>query len=1123
MKRHQLNKPNSLVEPLTRRELEILALLAASWSNTEIAQSLSLAVSSVKWYEQQIYTKLGVNSRKQAVAKALELGILEQPEPLPKDAPGLPTGTITFLFTDIEDSSSLWEQMPEAMRDSVAQHRTILRQSIEANRGQVFHIIGDTFQAAFRLASEGVRAALSAQRALRDAQWGSTGPLKVRMGLHAGPADLDEGSNLFYQVGNTINRAARIMTVGHGGQILLSQEAADLAERELPEGVELCDLGRQRLKGMQRPEHLYQVVATDLPQNFQPLETGESSPHNLPTQLNSFIGREKEIASLQELFLIHRARLVTLTGSGGTGKTRLALQAAEQMLEAFPQGIWLVELAPLSDPALVARAVAVVLTVREDPQRSILQVITAYLHDRQTLLILDNCEHVVGEVAALTGQLLRACPQLCILATSREILGVEGETPFRCPSLSLPSGQSSMEALTQCEAVRLLVERVQTISPGFDLTETNIPLVARICQRLDGIPLAIELATARTRMLSIEQIAARLDQAFRLLTGGSRSVLPRHQTLKALIDWSYNLLSDEERTLMLRLSVFAGGWTLEAAEEVCSDLQNRGASSYSTAAEEYANRNDSILSASALLLPERIMDLLGQLIDKSLIQIDQETAEEPRYRMLETVRQYARERLVDTNGVEDRRDRHLDYFLALSLQAEPNVRTREARLWLDRLNRELDNFRIALEWSVSGFVVKGLRMAAALLWFWHMRSHWQEGIEWLNRLLVAEELHSAICPREQADWIARGKALNTMSFLADFAGFGDPTQYGIWGRESKAIFEKLYNEQGDTFRRDFAISNFSLANTEQAFLDSRQLFQTVHDPLYIAECDQDLAMLYMNHNNFDAADIYNEENLELRTELGDLDGKAFALFLAASIALCRGKYSMASELAKRSLNYFETAGNRGIMAYPLAALHTAETAQGDYQQANVEIEMEQALAQDLNITLLLLDALSFGGYIAWARKEYKQAVLLAQKALNVAIGFPSGFMRMPLYILGRVALSQGDYSQAREYLVKVLTKMQIMRMFSYDYNAIQALGVIAAAQGQARRAAVIFGAQEALWGWILNIICPAERDEYEQALTASRAVLGEEAFSAAWIEGRSMTEEQLRQYCAELPMENPVV
>jgi tetratricopeptide (TPR) repeat protein len=393
----------------------------------------------------------------------------------------------------------------------------------------------------------------------------------------------------------------------------------------------------------------------------------------------------------------------------------------------------------------------------------------------------------------------------------------------------------------------------------------------------------------------------------------------------------------------------------------------------------------------------------------------------------------------------------------------------------------------------------------------------------LNRLLAAEGLHSATCPRQEADWIARGKALNTLSYLTLRAGFTDRTQYRARVLESKAIFQKLINELGDAFQCDFAISIFLLADTEKDFLVCRQLFQTVQDPLYLAECDQDLAVLCMRKSNLDAAYDYNEENLELRKEMGDLDGKAYALFLAASIALCRGKHSMAIELAKRSLNTFETVGNRAIIGFPLATLRIVEMVQGDYQQAIEQSEMERALGQDLSSPYLLKDALSYEGYVAWARKEYEQAVRLAQKALEIANDLPSVWKKMPLYLLGRVALSRGDYPQAREYLVESITNTLHWDIFEYDYHAIQALGVMAAAQGQERRAALMFGAQEALCSWLLNIICPAERDEYEQALAATRAILGKKVFAAAWEEGRSMTEEQLRQYVAELPLENPVV
>ncbi len=900
-----LNIMADLVEPLTKRELEILSLLGAGRSNAEIAASLSLALSSVKWYAQQIYTKLGVENRRQAVARAAELGLLDH------------------------------------------------------------------------------------------------------------------------------------------------------------------------------PKHL------------SPPETPPARLHNLPAQLTSFIGREKELAALREQFLARGARLVTLTGSGGTGKTRLALRAASQLLEKFPQGVWLVEFAPLSDPALLPRAIARALGVHEDPQQDAYQLLSGYLHSRQALLILDNCEHVVEAAAALAARLLQDCPQLRILATSREILGVEGETPYLCPSLSLPAGASQFKDLAESEAVRLFVERAQTYAPGFTLTESNAPLVERICRRIDGIPLAIELAAARTRMLSLEQIAARLDNAFRLLTGGSRSVLPRHQTLKALIDWSYNLLSEEERLLLLRLSVFAGEWTLEAAEVICADE-----------------------GPTPRLPSDQVMDLLGQLIDKSLIQIDRAQEPDPRYRMLETVRQYGRERLSEGGGAEGLRERHLDYFLDLAVRAEPNFRTGEGRRWLDALDREIDNIRLALDWSLCGSLDKGLYLAALLQWLWHNRDHRLEGVEWLEKLLAAEELQ----PRTQSYWIARGRALNTLTYLSVRSVVGDPALARERGLESQAIFQKLVDEQGEAFRRDLAISHFSMITTPQEGIECRQIFQSLHDTFYVAECDLYLVAMFMEENDLDKAEFFNEEQLTLRKELGDQDGEGFALYLSATIAAFRGEHEKAIDFAKQSLDCFETVGNREMLDTSRSTLLLTAMTRGDYRQVGEQIEILRVLGQELSSRIPLIEAFTYEAYVAWALEEYDRAVLSAQKALDLTGNLPFTWKKLALYILGRVALSQGDYAQARDYLLQALTKAKITQMFN-DQNAIQALGVLAAAQQQHHRAAILFGAQDGLASWALNILCPAERSQYEHALSVSRAALGDDAFTSAWQSGRSMTEDQVRQYAQENPSE----
>jgi class 3 adenylate cyclase len=477
----------------------------------------------------------------------------------------LPSGMVTFLFTDIEGSTPLWEREPDQMRLALARHHAILRTAIAAHEGHAYKIIGDAFQAAFVFPMQAVAAALAAQRALAAHEWETSAPLRVRMGVHVGSA-MAEGND--YTTTHTLNRVARIMAAGHGGQILLSVEVADLVRRDLPTDVTLRDMGKQRMKGLMHLEELFQVVAPDLPAVFPLLKTMDTFRTNLPAQLTSFVGREKEIAEIKQLLASHR--LVTLTGPGGTGKTRLALHVAAEVLETFPDGVWLVELAPLADAALVPRAVATVLGLREDAGRPILATLTDFLSARNLLLILDNCEHVVEACAQLADALLRACPKVVILASSREALGIAGEAPFRVPSLRTPDPRRlpSIKTLTQYDAVRLFVERGAAVLPGFTVTDTNAPALVQVCARLDGIPLALELAAARVSVLRVEQIAARLDDRFRLLTGGSRTAVPRQQTLRALIDWSYDLLAEPERVLLQRLAVFAGGWTLEAAEAV---------------------------------------------------------------------------------------------------------------------------------------------------------------------------------------------------------------------------------------------------------------------------------------------------------------------------------------------------------------------------------------------------------------------------------------------------------------------------------------------------------------------------------------------------------------------------
>src|ERR1700752_3091500 len=536
----------------------------------------------------------------------------------------LPTGTVTFLFTDIEGSTQLWEKFPAEMNTALAKHDAILKERIESNRGHIIKTTGDGVHAVFVTVIEAIDAALSVQHDLQLLI--DNLEIKVRMGLHTGEAER-RGDDYY---GQTLNRAARVMSAGHGGQILISSVTAELAREHLPENTNLLDLGEHRLKNLSKPEHLYQINAPGLRTEFPALHSLNLHPNNLPVQLTSFIGREQELA--EEKQKLEGARLLTLIGPGGTGKTRLSLQLANDLLVSFRDGVWLIELAPITEPSLVLQAVAAVFGVREQPGMPLDSLVLNYLRDKHLLLILDNCEHLVETCAQLADQYLHHCPNLKILASSREALGINGETVYRVPSLVLPDqSKDSPESLMGYESIQLFVDRASAASPAFNLTEKNAASVAQICYRLDGIPLAIELAAARARVFSPEQIASRLDDRFRLLTGGSRTALPRQQTLRALIDWSYDLLSRDEQTLLRRLSVFAGSWSFEAVEVICSDLD--------------------------------VLDLLTQLINKSLVVMEE--GDDTRYRLLETIRQYARDKLLEAGEGKEVRNKHLHYFLDL--------------------------------------------------------------------------------------------------------------------------------------------------------------------------------------------------------------------------------------------------------------------------------------------------------------------------------------------------------------------------------------------------------------------------------------------------------------------------
>jgi predicted ATPase/class 3 adenylate cyclase len=590
-------------------------------------------------------------------------------EPDRADA-SLVTGTVTFLFTDIEESTRLWEEEPARMRPALARHDAISRAAVESHHGLVVKSTGDGVHAAFDNALDALGAAVDLQRAIADPEATNGVPLRVRCGLHAGA--VERRDNDFF--GSPVNRAARIMSAAHGGQVLLSQAVADCVRDILPAAVSLRDLGKVRLKDLSTPEHVYQVVHPQLRREFPALRSLEATPNNLPQQATSFIGREHAVAELQRL--LAKTRLLTLTGSGGCGKTRLCLQIAADSLERFADGVWMVELAPLSDPDRVPQTVAMVLGLKQELGTTISQTLTEYLRDKRLLLLFDNCEHLLEGCARLADTLVRQCPQLTILASSREALGIGGEQTYRVPSLSLPDPNQvhTPASVAPIEAVQLFTDRALQARADFEVTSQNAPALASICCRLDGIPLAIELAAARVRSLSVEEINRKLDERFRLLTGGSRTALPRQQTLRAALEWSHNLLNDAEKAVFWRLGVFAGGFTMETAQAVAGDAQ----------LDEWA-----------------VLDHLSALVDKSLVVAD--AGDAPRYRLLESARAFALEQLAAAGETADTQKRHA---LAMrDLMERVDNANLDGELRTDQYAAlvlpELDNLRAAHAWATG--------------------------------------------------------------------------------------------------------------------------------------------------------------------------------------------------------------------------------------------------------------------------------------------------------------------------------------------------------------------------------------------------------------------------------------
>ena len=616
----------------------------------------------------------------------------------------LPTGTLTFLFTDIEGSTRLVTALGDAFGSVLARHHALIRAAIETSGGIEVSTEGDAFFVVFQSAPAALIAAASAQRSLGTEPWpADAGTVRVRMGVHTGEATIG-GDNY---VGLEVHRAARIAGAAHGGQVLVSATTGALASGSLPAGLELRELGEFRLKDLDRPERLAQLVGPGLEAEFPPPRTLDI-PSNLPPQMTSFIGRDREIGEVADV--VRRSRLVTLTGPGGTGKTRLSLRVAERLSAHYPGGVFFVDLSALTDPTLIPTTIAQAIGLREDPKRPVMETLELHLRDLRMLLLLDNFEQLL-DGAPLVGSLLQAAPNLTVLATSREVLHLRGEQEYPLQTLEVPDPRTlaSLGDLTGYDAIALFVERARAVRPDFELTDANTPSVAAICARLDGLPLAIELAAARIKVFTPEAILTRLETSLSLLSSGARDVPERQRTLRGAIDWSYDLLDSTERALLRRIAIFVGGCSIESAAAVCDPNDELGV---------------------------EMLDALVSFVDKSLLRQVAAEAGEPRFQMLETIREYGLWRLADSDDAEPTRSRHEDHFAALARDAEPELLGAHQKAWLDRLDVERDNLRAAMQHAIDdGRIELALAMGGALWRFWQQRGHLVEGRESLVALL----------------------------------------------------------------------------------------------------------------------------------------------------------------------------------------------------------------------------------------------------------------------------------------------------------------------------------------------------------------------------------------------------
>ena len=965
----------------------------------------------------------------------------------------LPGGTVTFVFTDIEGSTRLLRRIGGRYAGVLERHRDLLRGAVASHGGVEVDCEGDGLFFAFAGAKSAIAACITGQRALLTEPWPSDEAVRVRMGLHTGEATPLNGR----YVALAVHQAARVSSAAHGGQVLVSDATAAAVTEALP-ASSMQQLGAYRLKDFDTPVMLFQVCHPDLPRDFPPPRAFAVEVHNLPARLSSFIGRERETSEVEELLVV--GRLVTLTGAGGCGKTRLGLEVAARKLELFADGVWFVDLAPLSDPQLVGQTVIHALGAREEPGRSVFDTLEGFVAHRELLIMVDNCEHLIQACAVLVEHLLRAGPGVRILATSRESLGLPGERIWRVPSLSLPDQGASLDMVMASESARLFLERARAVRADLVVSGEDMAVLAEIVSRLDGIPLALELAAARADMLSLPQIATRLDDRFGLLSRGPRTVQPRQQTLLGAIDWSYGLLSDLERAVFRRLSIFAGGFSLEAAEAV---------------------------TTGPGLDPGDILDLVANLAAKSLVVVTGQ-GNSQRYRLLETIRAYAADKVGGAGEQAELRGRHLSWFFDLAELAEPQLAGPGRGRLMRSLEADQENFRRALDHSVeTGAVDRGLRLAAALAPFWTSHGNWKEACGYFEKLL---QLASDDVPHLGKALVAAGnmfllrgnydrseallegahtwaRAARDVGILAQsLSGLG----YIAFRRSRQDEAEALWTEALDASRkagdsRVAATVLRSLAISAGARGDQQRCANLLEEGLALASKGRDEQLrrlllssaaemnLWMGRYAL-ARDQYGEA-LQLADEIGDQSGRASLLADLGWIGFLRGEYDEARTCAAEAVSAAAAADNKRVWAGGLRLMGELSACQGAHQEAHQLFNRSLELARQLAAPAEIAGVLCSQACLALDQTSFDEAGRLVEELLALKPLMHTMRRATHSWVQGEVARAKGDMEQAQAHYQTDLTESEASLSPRIQALALRGLADVAIVERDLSRAAAL--------------------------------------------------------------------